>query len=1580
MEIKTTYNTTIMDSCSAKETLMKSYKLLIFLFSCFILFTSEGHSEWQLSNEICIGDKYINSFYSVNMVYYNNKLFLSDPYNQRIAIVDAETFAGIGEIIPSGMFWITGMAVLNDMLVLSDQNGNIQSYDINTYTQKKSLSTEMKIYDIYTDGYNNKIYFSTFDMSKKMTLINRLDGNSLSEDYRIELNNSNSIIPKPCAIKFDTESNLLFVAVQSRISTPPENEMDYVKNHQDSLLVFDSNSRELIKTITVGSAPRDILIDYKSDKIYVYCVGGWDTSDTSGGQSNDFLMGKITVIDRITLNVIDEISFNFNFMIRNALISENNNLLYCGGNIISLDDYSITIIQYNENDLYNKIIIDNKNEEIFITNRNHIYAFDAISGNFNRQIDANTLISSPTLQENKNTLFFLETKQSNYYICSLDFSFNEINKVLIDLDAPQIIKNHPTKDIIYILTNNSINTFNITTKSIENKFLFNGSPLARLTIDEELNKLFLIMKGSTNYLYILDLSSLNLIDRQDLGDFAPIYQDIDIINHKLYLLGNNEIYTIDCKSYEKILVKQFINFDEIIVIPGAKKIYCYNTLSIKIIVYDLTNFEQIGSVNLSDYFNGSGGLGDFTYVADLQIIEKTNELILRKGYNIAVINIDTDTIKYLTPITYTSQQTMGRADIEYCINRITGELFILNPAKSSFIIINNPDYPKYIPPAPPQNIFISIKENIELSWDSSANSEAQGYNIYRSLSETNQWVRLNDKAILDTTFTDTTAMPNTPYDYRITTMGLYNIEGEPSKKITATLLLEPGFEIEPVPPTQTVEPNTNVDYVIASESVERFAENIDLSVKDLPPGITAAFVDKSSPDSSFNKINSISASGNSIKPGEIAVLSLQIPLGFAPGDYNFSVVGKSGDIEKTVPVKLVVVKNKLNESSINLTLNNETIEFGDAVFVTGRIIPPVSADVSITYTSENDTKVITARSDNIGIFSADFAPETEGVWTVKSSWSGNTSYSGAESQEKQFEVLSGKTKITCTTDAPAEAKAGWQITIKGKVFPNPKLGSVTLYVTKPDGTKETINGLQLNELGYYGTNITADRTGLWSVSASWAGNNKYLGAVSENLVIPYGLDIGRSIIAVCPPMDKAYYTTANNLGKVVFDTFIKRRFDNPRIKYFDANINQDLNGDGFNNDVDGTPTPENIGEAITTWAAEAVNDTTPMYLYLIGEDTNDGIELPGGKGMAASKLKELLDTMQTKSNCNNITSVIEAPNAETLLNQLLGQGRCVVTSTNKGEAASVAEGKLSFTQYFCNYANQGKSIRDAFLNTKNILSQLPGGFKSQEPQIDSDGNGISNEVGDFERAAQLYLGSSYGLQDMMPEMKYMSASSVIEKGLVGKTVINTKGVLSGSAVPQLTLSKVSAMNGVNIFVKADDFENNISNVYATIFSPSDEISQELELTDTDKDGRYDGVVTDLNDFGSYKVITYAYDKSKNVSEPMKTLIVVVDGETTEIEEQKQPKEFHVYNPYPNPFNPSTTIRYELPEKTNFELVIYDILGRKVRVLDQGYKSSGTYETIWDGKTDNGLLSASGVYIYKLRAGKYLKQGKMVLMK
>jgi len=92
-------------------------------------------------------------------------------------------------------------------------------------------------------------------------------------------------------------------------------------------------------------------------------------------------------------------------------------------------------------------------------------------------------------------------------------------------------------------------------------------------------------------------------------------------------------------------------------------------------------------------------------------------------------------------------------------------------------------------------------------------------------------------------------------------------------------------------------------------------------------------------------------------------------------------------------------------------------------------------------------------------------------------------------------------------------------------------------------------------------------------------------------------------------------------------------------------------------------------------------------------------------------------------------------------------------------------------------------------------------------------------------------------------------------------------------------------------------------------------------------------------------------------------------------------EFKLYNAYPNPFNPSTTIEFELPYSMEVTLNIYDISGRLIKTLVSDIKHRGLHSVVWNGKNNSGISVSNGLYIYKLISDQNISiSNKIIFMK
>jgi hypothetical protein len=123
------------------------------------------------------------------------------------------------------------------------------------------------------------------------------------------------------------------------------------------------------------------------------------------------------------------------------------------------------------------------------------------------------------------------------------------------------------------------------------------------------------------------------------------------------------------------------------------------------------------------------------------------------------------------------------------------------------------------------------------------------------------------------------------------------------------------------------------------------------------------------------------------------------------------------------------------------------------------------------------------------------------------------------------------------------------------------------------------------------------------------------------------------------------------------------------------------------------------------------------------------------------------------------------------------------------------------------------------------------------------------------------------------------------------------------------------------------------------------------------------------------VQTLLGDRVADAVEYPSGIAVLGSSTATGVEESGSPAEFALQQNYPNPFNPTTAIRYGLPVQADVTLTVFDVLGQRVAVLEEGMRSAGYHEVTFDAKT-----LPSGVYFYRLQAGSSTETKRLLLLR
>ena len=187
------------------------------------------------------------------------------------------------------------------------------------------------------------------------------------------------------------------------------------------------------------------------------------------------------------------------------------------------------------------------------------------------------------------------------------------------------------------------------------------------------------------------------------------------------------------------------------------------------------------------------------------------------------------------------------------------------------------------------------------------------------------------------------------------------------------------------------------------------------------------------------------------------------------------------------------------------------------------------------------------------------------------------------------------------------------------------------------------------------------------------------------------------------------------------------------------------------------------------------------------------------------------------------------------------------------------------------------------------------------------------------------------------------------------------------------------------FVSAQEVDGNLLNTgtgQSTLFLASDKTPGQIAVGSMKVDGE------GANGTGELVEFTF-----RTQDPPLSTDFQILDGvlvdltgsidaiNNIEIGNLKPvPTDYSLEQNLPNPFNPSTTIKYQLPNSGEASLVIYNLLGQQVRTLLKETMDAGFHSVVWDGKDELGKQVASGVYIYRLQSGDFSTAKRMMLLK
>jgi len=315
-------------------------------------------------------------------------------------------------------------------------------------------------------------------------------------------------------------------------------------------------------------------------------------------------------------------------------------------------------------------------------------------------------------------------------------------------------------------------------------------------------------------------------------------------------------------------------------------------------------------------------------------------------------------------------------------------------------------------------------------------------------------------------------------------------------------------------------------------------------------------------------------------------------------------------------------------------------------------------------------------------------------------------------------------------------------------------------------------------------------------------------------------------------------------------------YTNDTIYYLSSDINLDLNGDG-KPDVDADATNSDLQSAITQWAKDAES----LVLYLTGHGGDGTFRMSETEILRAEDLalwlNELQETMQ-----GLVTIVYDACESGSFVSKLVppsGKQRILITSTSPGEPAYfLSQGALSFSYPFWSQIFGGAKIYDAYVMAKDVVGVAVGAGKSQNPQIDDNGDGIGNGKNDGDLARIKYIGKGFATAGDIPLINTISPDQR----------------LSGQTSASITVEIVST--------------GRITKVWGVVFSPNlintpgNPITDlpTFDLTWDEQSRRYEGTYDGFTVAGTYNITVYAMNENMIISLPKTTKVEQTLGEAS----------------------------------------------------------------------------------------------------
>ncbi len=351
-------------------------------------------------------------------------------------------------------------------------------------------------------------------------------------------------------------------------------------------------------------------------------------------------------------------------------------------------------------------------------------------------------------------------------------------------------------------------------------------------------------------------------------------------------------------------------------------------------------------------------------------------------------------------------------------------------------------------------------------------------------------------------------------------------------------------------------------------------------------------------------------------------------------------------------------------------------------------------------------------------------------------------------------------------------------------------------------------------------------------------------------------------------------TNINNAANQAYLTFLQRGYSRDDIYYLNVWPDQDVDGNGLQDDVDGVTSVDNLRNAIQTWAQiQGAGPSVPLYIYLVDHGLVDRFYADTvNEVVTAESLNLWLSNLEATTGADQITVIVEMCHSGSFIDQheesgqglaeIAGPNRVIVSSTSSWAYAFTLGTGILFSDPFWGGMREGRSVQGSFQAGQDAVRQAghkscpqPGELEykisCQEPWLDDNGNGIPNETDDGLLAQGRGLVAPSGWQ--VPEIAWVHVGEVSEEG---------EATIAAEVWDDGTLAGVQAMIIPPGYEPEDPGDGSLPEWDVPTVTLA--VSGTVAYTAT-----YSGFQVP----GNYRVVVYAWDEDGHTAVPQGVVVV-----------------------------------------------------------------------------------------------------------